>query len=485
MHVQGLDDLAAATVAGDAAGLRNFAREHKSDAGYLDVAANTHGAEKGLLVYRALGRVGHAQPRVVEVGPGGGAAVSFLAAQLANDRKTDLDQARTVHLTLVEAPGVASQSLSTAAEEFNQVGKCELRHGFAQDIGTLLAEPVDVISASALLHEVYSYGGGYAGLHAMMRTLPTVLNPGGFFAYRDVYAIDGPSLHERVIQSYNSRAWLAFLRLFTPQYLAEGTHPYHRADDELVARQNSRIVPVAELDPATCAVITAPAGLFREIQRHYITFRDHVWRSGALGFTPVLDGNLAADWIDFRAGHKRVHYRLGDEVPWLTTSQRMMLAAMSEPYTDHHTIDSDIFDSVTDVALLAFLDAAESVDAACRQVWESWLLREGRETYAYMTLDGLLTAFVVHSAEADTDTVLMPIQAGDIARVDRHYYKRFLTKRLANPLPDAKQLVLFRNMPRGDVAALRQAFDAVADRCGKPSLARMYTAINKGDNWTS
>jgi hypothetical protein len=97
----------------------------------------------------------------------------------------------------------------------------------------------------------------------------------------------------------------------------------------------------------------------------------------------------------------------------------------------------------------------------------------------------LLTAFVVHSTEADTDTVLMPVQPGDIARVDRHYYNRFLAKRLANPLPDAKQLVLFQNVPRGDAGALRQAFDVMADRCGKPSLARMYTAINEGDNGTA
>jgi hypothetical protein len=282
------------TAEADSAGLRNFAREHKSDAGYLDVAANTHGSEKGFLVHCALRRVRHAQPRVVEVGPGGGAAVAFLATQLAGDPHPAGD----VHLTLIEAPGVVSQSLIRAVEEFKQIGECELRHGFAQDIGTLLSEPVDVISASALLHEVYSYGGGYAGLHTIMRILPTVLAPGGFFAYRDVYAVGGPSLHERVIQSYNSRAWLTFLRLFTPQYLAEGTHPYHHADDELVARQNSRIVPVAELDPATCAVIAAPVGLFREIQRHYITFRDHVWRSGTLGFTPVLDGDPSGRRLD-------------------------------------------------------------------------------------------------------------------------------------------------------------------------------------------
>lgn len=464
----------------DASEMRNFAREHKSESGYLDVAANAHGAEKGFLVHRALRRVQHAEPRVAEVGPGGGAAVAYLAGQLAAEPA----DARNVRLTLIEAPGVVSRSLTRAIEEFNQVGVCSLVHGFAQDIDTLLTEPVDVISASALLHEVYSYGRGYGGLHTMMRTLPRVLNPGGFFAYRDVYAVDGPSLHERVIQSYNSRAWLTFLRLFVPQYLTEGTHPYHRADDELVARQNSRIVPVAELDPATSAVIAGPVGLFREIQRHYITFRDHVWRSGALGFIPTLDGDLAEDWIDFRAGHKRVHYRITGEVDWLPAGQRMMLAAMSEPYADHHTTDSDIFDLLTDVALIAFLDAVESDDAGCRQAWESWLLREGRETYAYMTLDQMLTAFAVHSAEAHTDTVLLPVQVGDIRRVNRHYYNRFLTKRLANPLPDAKQLILFQNVPRDDVATLRQAFDAVQNFCGKPSLARMYAAINRGDNWT-
>ncbi|WP_253670726.1 hypothetical protein [Streptoalloteichus tenebrarius] len=458
----------------------NFAREHKSEAGYLDVAANAHGAEKGLLVHRALGRVEAARPHVVEIGPGGGAAVDHLAAQLAAEPHQD----RGVRLTLIEAPGVVSRSLAEAVERFNRVGECVLRHGFAQDLADLLVEPVEVISASALLHEVYSYGGGYPGLHAMMRTLPAVLTPGGFFCYRDVFGVEAPSLHERVIQSYNSRSWLAFLRMFTPQYLSEGRHPYHHAEDELVARQNSRIVPVSELDPATCAVITAPVGLFREIQRHYLTFRDQVWRSGALGFTPVLDGELAADWIDFRAGHKRVHYRLTDKVSRLPEQRQIMLAAMSEPYGDHHTIDSDIFDLLTDVALIAFLGAAEAGDAECARVWESWLLREGRETYAYLTLDHLLTAFAVHSAEAGTDTLLLPAQDGDIARVDRHYYNRFLGKRLANPLPDAKHLVLFRNIPREDTASLRRAFDVVRDHCGKPSLARIYAAINRGDNGT-
>ncbi len=458
-------------------GMWESAHEHKSATGYLDVAANAHGAEKGLLIQRAISRVDNSRPHVVEIGPGGGAAVSHLA-----NRLSDSAGGQDIHLTLIEAPGVFSRSLARAMERFKQVGTCELQHGFARDLDTLLAEPVDVISASAMLHEVYSYGGGYTGLHAVVRMLPTVLAPGGFFCYRDVFAVDAPSLHERVTQSYNSRAWLTFVRLFVPEYLSKGRHPYHHAEDELVVRQDSRVIPIAELDSGKCAMITAPVGLFREIQRHYLTFRDRVWRSGTLGFTPILDGDPANDWIDFRAGHKRVHYHLTGDSDWLPEQRRAMLTAMSEPYADHHTIDSDIFDQLTDVALIAFLDATKAGDAECTRVWESWLVREGYETYGYLTLDQLLTAFAVHSAEAGTDTVLMPVQDGDIERVDRRYYNRFLTKRLANPLPDAKQLVLFRNVPRDDTATLQQAFDLVRDHCGKPSLARIYTAISRGDN---
>lgn len=457
--------------AADTAASTNFSTEHKSAAGYLDIAANANGAEKGLMVNRALRRAASGHVHVVEIGPGGGAAVDYLAAQ----RPTNA----TVDLTLIEAPGVTSRSLSAAIERYNQAGAgaCVLTHGLAQHIDSLLPEPVDVISASALLHEVYSYGGGYSGLHQLMRTLPAALRPGGFFAYRDVYAVKPSSLHDRVIQSYDAVAWLLFLRMFVPHYLAHGTHPYHHADDDLLARQNSRIVQVADLDARTCAIVAAPIGLFREIQRHYITLRDHVWRSGVLGFRPMLEGQLAHDWIDLRRGHKRVHYAL-TESGWLAESRRAMLLAMSEAYGDHFTIDGDAFDEVGDAELTAFLAAAEQDDPACREVWSSWLTREGRETYAYMTVDELLTAMAVNSVEARCGTVLLPVQAEDVLRKGRDYYNRFLRKRLPNPLIDAKQLVLFQNVRLSDTDAIRCGLETIQGFCSKSHLARVYTAIN-------
>jgi len=157
-----------------------------------------------------------------------------------------------------------------------------------------------------------------------------------------------------------------------------------------------------------------------------------------------------------------------------------MLRAMSEPYADHHTIDGDIFDEVTDVRLTAFLAAAERGDADRAEVWSSWLVREGHETYAYLTVDELLTTFATNLVKADcrAQTVLMPIQGGDILRKDRNYYNRFLAKRLANPVNDAKQLVLFQNIPLSDTGTLSQALEAIQGFCGKPSLARVYAAIN-------
>lgn len=457
--------------------MSTFSTTLKTAAGYIDVAANAHGEEKAFLALRALERLRGDGPRLVEIGPGGGSAVAFVAAQLASPEPPGRD----VRLTLVEVPGVTSASLVQAVEDFNRVGSCDLVWGFAQDVATLLREPVDVVSASALLHEVYSYGGGYSGLHSMIRTLPTVIRPGGMFAYRDVYAVKAGSLHERCLQTYTARSWIKFLRMFVPQYLQEGRHPYHGASDLAVFRQDSQVVAAEDLAEGTSVFASAPVGVFREIQRHYVTLRDHVWRSGVLGFRPYLEGPLAADWIDAKRGHKRVHYTLTD-TDWLPASQKTMLLALSEEYMDHFTVDGDVFDECTDIALCAFLSLAERGDGECAEVWQGWATREGRETYAYLTLDALLAAFAVNSAEVAQEqrTVLMPVQVGDVLLRDRAYYNRYFRRSLPNPLKDAKQLVLFTNVPIADARSLSEGMQCLQHWCSKSNLARVYAAVNSG-----
>ncbi|MBF6370144.1 hypothetical protein IU469_31220 [Nocardia puris] len=75
-------------------------------------------------------------------------------------------------------------------------------------------------------------------------------------------------------------------------------------------------------------------------------------------------------------------------------------------------------------------------------------------------------------------SVLMPVQPTDIFVRERHYYNRFLGKSLANPLSDAKQMVLFQNIPVTDSDALHGALGTIRQHCSKPKLARIHTAIH-------
>ncbi|MFI0220672.1 hypothetical protein, partial [Streptomyces lydicus] len=125
---------------------------------------------------------------------------------------------------------------------------------------------------------------------------------------------------------------------------------------------------------------------------------------------------------------------------------------------------------------------ANEPDQALLEVWEHWNTREGRETYAYMTVDTLLATFAVSSTESNQDnrTVLMPVQVEDVIQRDRSYYNRYLRRALPNPLRDAKQLVLFSNIPHTDSDALQSAMHSVQQWCSRANLARMYSAVNTG-----
>ncbi|MFI6494805.1 hypothetical protein [Streptomyces sp. NPDC050564] len=464
------------TVQTETAAGHAFATAAKSAAGYLDEAANLHGREKIRMVLDALARTKADAPHLVEIGPGGGAALQHLTDSLTRTA----DRPRTLDITLIEAPGVLSQALARAIDGYHaaDLGTCTLTSGLAQDLGTILDRPVDIVAASALMHEVYSYGSGYRGIHAMMQTLPTVLKPGGHFAYRDIRTTDAATLHETATHTYTHRGWLQFIRMFTPQYLNNSRHPYHHSGDDPTIRQGSRIVALEGIDPKASAVITGPIGLFREIQRHYITFRDYAWRSGVLGFLPRLEGQLSADWIDAAAGHKRVHFTL-TEAEWISPRQRALLKSVSEPYADHYAMDGDLFDECTDAALIELLTFAENGDERCAAVWREWIEREGHETYVYLTLNELLTEFAITSAQANTNTVMMPHTPRDVVTPERAYYTRYLQKRLPNPLADGKQLVLFTNIPAHDTQALAAGIEALRPLCSRAAMARLNGALTQ------
>lgn len=448
----------------------------KGSAEYLDASITGNGAEKSQLASMAIQRLverGENPASILEIGPGSGSAIIELASMI-RDRHPDLVGA--TNLSLVELDTVESEKLKKAREEFEEIGPTTLIRGDAKRLDQLLeGESMDIITASAVVHEIFSYGGGYPAVNDTVGAISNVLRPGGFFAYRDVYSVEDDSQHNRAKHIYDNEGWVRFIKIFVPYYLARAEHPYKREDDMLVFEQDSSFVTADEIDPQKYLGIEGPIGILREIQRHYITLRDYLWREGSLGVSPILEGNYANDWMDHKKGHKRVHYTTELDDP--------LLEAMSEEAgAGHSVVDGDIFDDTTDVLLANFLEKAQddpSSDEA--KIFQRWMDREGSETYVYYTRDRLLGAVAMSSLRAtDGKKVLLPTQITDVFASPRLYYNRYMRRQLSSPLYDGKQMALFEAVDvRRRPDCVSRGLGVLATLCSKDTISKIYAPLSK------
>lgn len=458
--------------------MNGFPEQVKGSSGYVDLAANLNGEEKAASVVEACNLVGAGTIRLLEIGPGGGASILSLAESIKKGRIPD----KLIDLVLVELDCIKSDSLPKAMDVFRNVGTCRLIHGNALDLEDLIGtQSVEVINASSVLHEIFSYAGGYSGINSAVRGISRTLKKDGFFVYRDILALeDEGDIHDRKTHSYSTSSWIRFIKIFLPYYLVNAQHPYHHYEDAVIVKQGSECITYESIDCSKDMMIEAPVGLLREIQRHYLTFRDHMWRSGALGFVPKLSGDLANEWTEYRHGHKRVNFKLSKKGP-LSEQQTMMLKAMAEKKGNYYNIDGDIFDEVTDEAISDYLAGMSSSDLSDSD-WKQWQTREARESYVYMSISQFLGCVALQSLEAsnpEEPTILIPNDQNSIRVYPRMYYNRFLKNRLPNPLFDAKQHVIFKKVGLDDVTSLNLGLQAIKQFCDRKTLARIYAGVNR------
>jgi hypothetical protein len=457
--------------------MSDFFLNGKSDSAYLDVAINGSGHEKAAFTLEAMDRLtarGKNDLHIIEIGPGGGSSLDAISESFEAGDQDGV----ALRLSLLELDGVESAGLAQSRERLGMHAQTQLVKGNAKQLSDLFPEGADIVAASAVMHEVYSYGGGYEALDRTFGHITNTLQPGGYFAYRDVLSIDRLSQHERTRHIYDREGWVRFIKLFLSHYLENAAHPYRRQDDRIVFEQDSLRVDLDDIDMTHNLSIEAPIGLLREIQRHYITLRDHVWRNGALGITPVLEGALASDWIDIKRGHKRVHFESHPHDP--------LLDALSEEGDEgRRIVDGDIFDATTEVLLARFLERVCEGNPASLKVWDDWLQREGSETYVYMTVNRLIGTVATQSFAASEGTkILLPIKEEDVAIVPRAYYNRFLQGQLSNPIADGKQMVLFEAVDTSDhshenEAKVAEALNTLSRHCSREVLAEIYRPVRK------
>lgn len=462
--------------------MSKFATAPKTESSYIDIAANGNGNEKSLLsleAYRRLSTdIGRSSIKLLEVGPGGGSALSAFAAGTAENGLI-----KPTHVSMLELDGVQSESLLAARKTAERFGiSTSLHNGSATDLLDIFSpQSIDILSTSAVIHEVYSYAGSYDAMDKSFQGIAGTLSPGGFYAYRDVYGVKNLSMHERARHIYDRSSWVMFCKLFLDYYTKKADHSYKHYEDRIKLSQGGKTISIDSIEGNTPLSIEAPIGLLRETQRHYITLRDYLWRKGNLGIIPELDDpSKTNDWIDRDRGHKRIHYKMLDDDPILKT----MSTLISD---DEYIVDGDIFDNTSDVRMGEVLSdiIKNSETSEHWKSWSEWLKREGSETYFYMPIGELLGSVALNSFEVSNGTqILLPTSKHDIRKVDRAYYNRYLESKLSNPLPDGKQLVLFELLSLKDKDSNLQekisgALGALSMYCSHDVLSNIYTPIRK------
>ena len=419
--------------------MTNFDYTQKNRHLYLDVAANGSGQDKSWLTLEALRRLsdeGRKRVDMVEIGPGGGVAIDSLVDSIEAELPQYIGH---LGLRLIELDGIESESLKKARTRFNAVGKSELVYGDAQELDAVLGqESTDVITACAVFHEVYSYGGGERGLSNAFLASNRTLRPGGYLAYRDVLTVPKASLHDQERVSYNEQSWVQFTKMFLPYYLDNATHPYMNHMDIVEYEQNGARIRPEKIDSVTPLDMIAPIGVSRELQRHYITMRDIMWRSHVLGVTPILEGENAPDWINYESGERLIHF---------TTDDTAFLDQCMKDRDGNCVLESDSFETIVDKRLYEVLKRAEADDQSeGAEIWRQWIAREGCETYMYATVDQLIGA-VALSTYDDTggSKILLPQFTGISPRP---HYTRYTKRRIENSCADGGQRILFQSIDR-------------------------------------
>jgi ubiquinone/menaquinone biosynthesis C-methylase UbiE len=345
---------------------------------------------------------------ILEMGTGGGETAKKLQDKLAGRSNVNffgLDNVQSFARLFAEKTGSGAVAADAGQMPFKD-------------------DSFSAINASAVFHEVSSYGVDNGngdkifGLEAVRTCLDEVnrtLCPGGVLMYRDVLCPDNKDILKKV--NYRQPAWSLFAKKFLQNFEPVISNIFPGAYKGLSLSGG----------PGTMEII-ATTQIHREIQRHYITFRDYFRKVAASDLGLKVNDEY---WLDKEAGNKKheialsgfaleEYYRIKNDE---TRGNGSVLTL---------ALESDEYDDLTDRII------AETPP----QLAESWFKREGGEIYTYASSDEMLKLCADLSALSSIDGKkynLKPL--GNPTVLPRAYYMRYLRRVIDDPEIEAKQSI--------------------------------------------
>lgn len=277
-------------------------------------------------------------------------------------------------------------------------------------------QSLSAVNVSAVLHEVSSYGVssesgklyGAEAIHSVLQELSRVLTTQGALTYRDVYCPE----HALKTVDYSRPSWVEFIDRFLPRFIAtvSENQPSMIDDMRIVKSEDGRN-------------ITASTRVHREIQRHYITFRDFMRR---VAFPNAGLHIVDEDWTAQRNGLKYHDIALVEnQLEWMSDE---LLLTYPETEPRILRLDSPAYDDLTDRLIEKYFRTSNSDE------FFEWQKREGSEVYTYATLNELSEmAADVGFVEEPSSRRLAP----------RQYYQQYLARIIPSAEYEGKQLTTF------------------------------------------
>jgi ubiquinone/menaquinone biosynthesis C-methylase UbiE len=364
-----------------------------------------------------------------------------LIARLAEDRKLPAVNGIINILEMGTGGGESAKKLHDKLSGNNDIKIFGLDnvHGFAQlfsektgssavaaDAGRMpfKDDSLSAINASAVFHEISSYGVdngsgnkifGLDAVRSCLKEADRTLCPDGVLMYCDVFCPDNKGALKSVI--YRQLAWRSFVKKFLQSFEPVITNIFPDAYKNLSMNHRSEEIE-----------IRATTQIHREIQRHYITFRDYFRKVAAPDMGLKVDSEF---WLDKDAGNKRHDLILSG-----VALEEYSRINKDEKHTNGRplaiTLESDKYDDLTD----------RVITKAPPQLTESWFKREGGEIYTYASSDEMLKFCADLSTLSSVDGKsynLKPVRNPTI--IPRAYYMRYLRRVIDNPEIEAKQSI--------------------------------------------
>jgi ubiquinone/menaquinone biosynthesis C-methylase UbiE len=346
--------------------------------------------------------------RLVELGTGGGESLRRLKEKTSNLANTELI-----------AVDIIPELLSSLKKEIGM-------EAVASDAGNLpfADESISAVNASAVLHEISSYGTkskegvaiyGKEAVRQALLELNRVLLPEGIIAYRDVLAPVG-DLNESKAVEYKGESWELFAKWFLQDFVNSQPKIYKQS------------------------------GLQREFQRHYLMLRDYLRTVKTREFGVDM---LRSVWLNETQGLKSITFSIED---------RLISKVDLSVFDSHESAggmvyvgNSDQFDQMYDDLMSYYFSTEDEETTAFKTLIEDWKEREGSEHYLYGNIIDILEMSISNSIETNSEYVLFPNSADDVVIAPRFYYNRYLNQVSDNPEKDGKQIIALSKIHRSRV----------------------------------